>query len=157
LRLQDFLATQRRVSGLGIFTTDRFHLEARDDAKFDVNFEAVERNGWGTNIAEALPSTLRGVFYQTKIPQYFNVGGFATNVSSLIRWDAQKRRLMASLSAPPWHNPRYRYRVDLDLRNENWGLRQSSAGPAPSLGALNLSRESLDGEIASFGVGRWSW
>ncbi|MGH9784381.1 MAG: hypothetical protein ACRD88_09365, partial [Terriglobia bacterium] len=90
-------------------------------------------------------------------PEYFNLGYSATNISSLVRWDKQKRRLRASLSAPRRQNPKYRYRIGFDLRNENWDLRQSFKGPEPSLGALNLRRGAVNGEILAFRDGPWSW
>jgi tetratricopeptide (TPR) repeat protein len=157
LRQPDFLTTQARVDGLGIFPTYSFHLDALDDGKFDVSFRAQERNGLGNGKWDALLSTFRGVFYEAINPEYFDLGRSAINLSSLARWDIQKRRLAASLSGPLQLNPKYRYQVGLDLRNENWILRQSSVGPAPALGALNLRRYAVNGAITSLSSGRWTW
>lgn len=157
LRRQDFLTTQRRIEGLGIFPAYNLSLEARDDGKFDLGFQALENDGWGYGKWEGLLSTFRGAIYETIYPEYFNLGRSAINFTSLVRWDDQKRRLAASLSGPFQHNPKYRYQVGLDLRNENWVLRQSSGGPAPALGALNLRKYTVNGEIASFSSGRWGW
>lgn len=157
LRRKDFLTTQARVAGLGIFPAYKFHLDARDDGKFDLSFQAQERNGMGDNKWEMLLSTFRGIFYQTINPEYFNIGHSATNLSSLVRWDSQKRRLQISLSGPVAQNPKYRYQVSLDLRNENWDIRKSFKGLAPTLGALNLRKEAISGKITSFESGRWSW
>ncbi len=157
LRHQDFLASQGRIEGLGIFPTYNLHLDARDNGKFDLGFRALENNGWGNSPWEALVSTFRGAFYQTIYPEYFNLGGSAVNFNSLLRWDDQKRRLAASLSGPFQHNPKYRFRVGLDLRNENWVLRQSSEGPAATLGGLNLRRYRVYGQITSLSSARWGW
>ena len=157
LRLPDLLTTEARIGGLDIFPSYSFQLTAQDDGKFDVVFRAQERNGWGSNKWESLLSIFRGVFYQTVYPEYFNLNRSAMNVTSLVRWDAQKRRLAATFSAPLEHNPRQRYHLGLDLRNENWVIRPSFKGPAPTLGALNLRREAVDGAIASFSSGRWGW
>ena len=157
LRLPDFLTTQARVGGLGIFPAPVWHLEALDNGNFDIGFQGQERNGWGNGTWQALLSTFQGAFYQTIYPEYFNMRGSATNFSSLLRWDAQKRRLLASLSGPIAQNPKYRYQVGVDLRNENWDLRQSSQGPAPVLGTLNLRRSAVNGQVASLNSGRWSW
>ena len=157
LRLPDFLTTETRVKGLGIFPASRWQLEALPNGAFNMSFQAQERDGWGDGKWEALLSTFRGAFYQTAYPEYFNFRGFAINLTSLVRWDAQKRRLQASLSGPLAQNPKYRYQVGVDLRNENWDLRQSSEGPAPVLGALNLRRESITGEFASMNSERWNW
>jgi tetratricopeptide (TPR) repeat protein len=157
LSLRDFRTSRARVGGLGIFPAYSFHLDAQDDGEFDAIFHAQERDGWGNSKWEALLSTFRGAFYQTIYAEYFNLGRSATNISSLMRWDAQKRRLHASLSGPLGGNPKYRYQVGLDLRNENWDLRQSFKGAAPPLGALNLRKEAVNGEIACVSGGRWSW
>ena len=151
LRLPDFLTTQARIEGLGIFPSYRLGLDAKEDGKFDASFDAPERNGFGSTKWEALVSTFRGAFYETLYPEYFNLGGMAENISSLVRWDKEKRRVEAYFSAPAWHNPSYRYRVGVDARNENW------IDPQTLSGALNLRREAVSGEIASFSSGAWSW
>ncbi len=157
LLLQDFLTSQARLEGLGVFSAPSVQLAARDDGKFDTLLNLQERNGWGDNKWQALLSTLRGVGYDTIYPEYFNLGGSAMNIQSLVRWDAQKRRLGVDISAPLHQNPRWRYRLGVDLRNENWAIRDSFTGTAPVLGALNLRREEADAEITSFNSGRWGW
>jgi tetratricopeptide (TPR) repeat protein len=157
LGLENLLTSEKRVSGLGVFAEYNFELAAENDGKFDVNFHAEERNGFGSNPWLALLSVFRGVFYETLYPEYFNLGGNAVNISSLLRWDPQKRRLAVSYSSPVEENPKYRYEVGLDLRNENWSIVPSFTGPAPLLGALNLRTEALSGEISSLHSGRWDW
>ena len=70
LRLPDFLTTQSRVEGLGIFPVSSWHLEALDDGSFDMAFQAQERNGWGNGKWESaaldvpgrcLPDGLSGI------------------------------------------------------------------------------------------------
>jgi tetratricopeptide (TPR) repeat protein len=157
LRLQDLVASDKRVAGLGVFPRYKFDLSARNDGKFDVDFRAQELSGFGPSRWAALLSVFSGVFYGTVYPQYFNVGGSAINVSSLLRWDAQKRRLSVSYSSPLEKNPKYRYAVGVDLRNENWAIVPSFKGPAPLLGALNLRSQLLSGGISTFNSGRWDW
>ena len=157
LRLKDLLTSEKRVSGLGIFPQYNFELSARDDGKFDVNFRARELDGFGPNRWFALLSTFRGVFYQTIYPEYFNAAGKAINVTSLVRWDAQKRRLAVSYSAPLNGSPKYRYQLGVDLRNENWAVVPSFKGPAPLLGALNLRTEAVGAGVSSLNSGRWDW
>lgn len=157
LRLADLETSRVRIEGLGIFPAPRFELAAQPDNRFNLVLNLQERNRWGGNVWEALLSTFSGVAYQTIYPSYYNIGGTAMNVTSLVRWDAQKRRLAADLFAPLHQNPRWRYRLGLDLRNENWDLRNSFTGVAPLLGALNLRREAASAEIDSFNSGRWDW
>jgi len=157
LRLPELWVTEDRLQGLGIFPNNTFTLSARRDEKFDLAFHAHERNGWGDSRLEALLSTFRGVFYQTLTPEYYNIGNSATNVQSLLRWDAQKRRALVSLSGPLERNPRWRYRVAVDVRDENWAIRESFTGPAPPLASLNLRREGISATVTSFNSARWSW
>src|SRR5262249_48168284 len=42
-------------------------------------------------------------------------------------------------------------------RNENWDIRDSLTGLAPTLGSLNLRREAGGAEIQSFSSGTWGW
>ncbi len=156
--LQPELSTSRaRVEGLGVFTRPDFQLAARDDGKFDVTLNLQERNGWGNNAWGALLSTFRGVAYQTIYPEYFNLHHSAINVTSLIRFDSQKRRAAADVSGPLNGSPKRQYRVGVDLRNENWAIRDSFTGIAPTLAGLNLRREAASAEITSFESGRWDW
>jgi hypothetical protein len=155
--LPDYLSTQRRLAGLGIFAASRISLVAGEDTKFAANFDGKERNGAGDGKWGALLSIFRGLPYQTIYPEYFNLGGEAKNLTSLIRWDAEKRRVAADFSSPLERNPRYRYQLDLDLRNENWNIRPGFTGSGSLLGALNLRREAVGGTLASFNSGRWGW
>jgi len=157
LRRSDFLTSLTRVEGLQVFTSRRFQLEARSDGKFDIVLNLQERNRWGGNLWQSLLSTFGGVVYQTIYPAYFNWGGSAINVTSLVRWDAQKRRLESVLSGPLHQNPKWRYQIGFDLRNENWYIRDSFTGPAPVLSSLKLRREAGGATIESFSSGTWGW
>ena len=157
LLLSDLLTARARVDGLGIFPTSAFRLDAREDGGFDATFAAQERNGFGNSKTEALLSTFRGIGFQTIYPEYFNLAGSAVNIASLVRWDAQKRRLVSSWSGPLGLDPRRRYWVGLDLRDENWDLRRSFQGPAPALGQFKLRRNAVSGGVSSFRNAGWSW
>ena len=157
LRLSELQTTEARVSGLNIFPNYRFDLEARPDGKFDVVFRARERNGWGGAKWEGLLSLFRGLPFQTIHPEFFNIRRRAINFESLIRWDAEKRRLRTNLSGPFFGDSKWRYQLDLDLRNENWDLRRSFADPTPALGSLNLRKQAFTASVTSFVNGRLDW
>ena len=157
LRREELLATEARLNALEIFPSYRLDLLARPDEKFDLQFQAQERNGFGSTKLQALLGIFRGLPFQEVNPEYFNIGGSATNVISLLRWDAQKRRAWISLAGPFLRNPKWRYRLSMDGRNENWEIRKSFAGPSPALAALNLRREELRAEITRLIGGRLSW
>lgn len=156
LRLSELQTTEARVSALNLFTGARFDLEARPDGKFDVVFRARERNGWGANKWEGLLSLFRGLPFQTIHPEFFNIRRRAINSVSLVRWDSEKRRFWTSLSGPLSADPGRRYRLDLDLRKENWDIRDSSAG-APLRGALKLRKQAFVAGITSVVSGLWNW
>lgn len=157
MRLADFETSRVRLEGLEIFPAAHVQLAAKPEGKFDAILNLQERNGWGSNVWEALISTFSGITYQTIYPAYDNIDGDALNVVSLLRWDAQKRRAVVTLSSPLHNNPKWRYYLGIDLRNENWDMRTSFAGPAPLLGALNLRRAAGGVRICSFNSGRWGW
>jgi len=154
LRLADFETSLVRLDGLQVFPNPRIQLAARTEGKFDAILNLRERNGFGDNLWQALLSAFSGIAYQTVYPAYDNIAGSAINITSLARWDAQKRRLAASLSGPLHNNPKWRYQFGVDLRNETWDIRSSFAGDAPVLGSLNLRREIASATITSFDSGR---
>jgi hypothetical protein len=157
LQSSEFLATDARIRGLGIFPRYQFDLQARNDDKFDVWFRNQERNGFGSTKWEGLFLFLRGLPFLSVHPEFYNFHGEAINFVSMFRWDAQKRRVFAQLSGPFERRAKYRYEVVADLRNENWALTNSFTGPAPVLGSLNLRRESVGFALASHASGPWGW
>jgi tetratricopeptide (TPR) repeat protein len=156
LLLPQLQATQARVGSLNIFPNYRFDLEARSDGKFDAVFRARERNGWGATRWEGLLSVFRGLLFQTIHPEYFNIRRRAINFESLVRWDEEKRRFRANLSGPFSRDPKRRYQLGLDLRNENWDIRNSTGRPSLP-GGLNLRRQAFTAAVTSFVNGRLDW
>jgi hypothetical protein len=156
LRLPDFLTTNARVQSLGIFPRYQFDLRARDNDRFDVVFRNQERNGFGRTKWEGLFLFLRGLPFLSVNPEFYNIRRQSINFVSLVRWDAQKRRVTAQLSSPFERSAKYRYEVAADLRNENWDITNSFTGPALALGSLNLRREALRFRLASSEQWRWS-
>jgi tetratricopeptide (TPR) repeat protein len=157
LRRSQLQTTEARVGGLGIFPTYRFDLEARPDGKFDSVFHARERNGWGSTRLEGLLSLFRGLPFQTIHPEFFNIGRRAVNSQSLVRWDKEKQRFRTNLSGPLNGDTKWRYGLDLDLRNENWVIRRSFTGAAPPLAQVSLRKRAFTAGATSFANGRWNW
>jgi len=157
LQRQELLTTVQRLRALEIFPSYRLDLMARENEKFDLQFQAQERNGWGNSTLEALLGTFRGLPFQQVNPEYFNIGRSGTNFVSLFRWDAQKRRVAASLSGPFRGRPEWKYRLNVDGRDENWVIRKSFTGPSPPLAGLNVRRAEVSAEITRLVGWRWSW
>jgi tetratricopeptide (TPR) repeat protein len=157
LRLPDLLTSDVRIRGLGIFPSYQFDLQARDDGKFDIVFRNHERDGWGQTKLEKLFLLFRGLPFLSITPEFYNLRHQAINFVSMYRWDAEKRRFSAELSSPFKGNPKFRYGLIADFRNENWDIRNSFQGPAPLLGSLNMRRESVGATFSSFESGGWRW
>ena len=157
LRLADWHTTQTRIDTLAIFPSYHFDLQARDDGRFSLLFRNHEKNGWGRNKWEGLILLFRGLPWQSINPEFYNLRHRAINLVSMWRWDAEKRRAVAVLSAPLGSKPGREYGVSLDLRSENWNIRDSFSGPAPLLGSLNLRREAVAAQFVDVVSGRWNW
>jgi len=152
-----FATTALRLDGLGIFPAWTLHLNALPDGQFDAVFRAQEQDGFGSSPLEAALSAFGGLPYETVYPSYANLRHSATNVESLFRWDAQKRRAWIALSAPLNQLPWWRWQISADLRNENWAVRRSFTGTAPVLASLNLEREAFDATLTSLSTARLQW
>lgn len=157
LRLRQFEDTNARLRGLGIFPRYHFDLLARSDGKFDVVFRNQERDGFGDGKWDALLLALRGLPFQSVNPEYDNLHGRAIDFASLLRWDAQKRRIFAEASGPFEHGAKRRWDLTADLRDENWALRNGFAGPAPVLAGFNLRSQVAAFQLVSHAGARLGW
>jgi tetratricopeptide repeat protein len=163
LRLDEYRTTRSQLALLGIFPSFRFELvprpaaEGKESQTFDLLFRSTERDGWGQNRMEGLISLLRGTPYQTVYPEFYNLRHGAMNVTSLVRWDAQKRRLSASLAAPLKGNPQWRYEFHFDGRNEIWDLSQTFHSLGPPLDNLTVETARAGADIHEIISGRFDW
>jgi len=157
LTLDELLASNVRLRGLEIFSAYKVNLEARPDGRFDAGFRAQELNGFGNSKLQALVRIFSGALFEEITPEYYNLRGSGTNIISLFRLDTDKRRAVVAMNGPLAGNPKWRYRVGADFRNENWTVQTSFTGPSTFLGATNLRRESVSAEISRFVGARWTW
>jgi tetratricopeptide (TPR) repeat protein len=157
LRLNDFELTEAQLETLGVFPIRRWELVPAADDSYNLEFHAIEENGWGANKWAAALSALRGLPYETVYPEYHNAGESAINFDSLIRWDSQKRRLFASVSMPLQQSPKWRFDAYIDGRDENWNLTNSLFGAATPVTALKLRRAEVGAGVRHIETGRWSW
>ncbi|HUZ46040.1 MAG TPA: tetratricopeptide repeat protein [Terriglobia bacterium] len=160
LRLEQYRTTRARLEQLGIFPAFRLDLTPHPGGhsdRFDLTLSAVEQNGWGRNKAAWLLSLLRGAPYETVYPEYFNLHHSALNVQSLFRWDDPKRRIFASVSAPLARNPKFRYQLYVDGRNENWDVSQTFHVAGSPLTTFNMEKLEAGGGVRSIVNSRLSW
>jgi len=157
LQLSDLLATQTRIHGLGIFSSYNFDLKARDDGQFDVVFRNHENKGFGANKWEVLLNIFHDLPEQTVNLEFDNYHNQAINFISMYRWDAEKRRVQAEVSSPLGLDAKRHVSFGLDLRGENWDIRESSSDQASVLGSFNMRREAVHAQITTFQAARWNW
>ncbi len=152
LMLRDLASSRERLEFTDVFPAHRFELAPRLDGNFDLLLHVLERDGWGGSITERLLSVFKEIPYQTVHFDLFNIRGLAANFESFYRWDAQKRRLFASYSSPLRGDPRWRFKLWLDGRNENWSVPHTIS---PIL--FNLQKLKLGAGLASVISDRWEW
>jgi len=111
---EDVAATRARLEALGV-RRSRIELSAKPERRFDVAVSVLERPRWNSP-----PALLRGVAMQTAHFDGFNVRGSGANWTSLLRWDAQKRRVASTYEAPLGRDPDRRYALWADVRREVW-------------------------------------
>ena len=157
MRRADLASSEARLDGLGVFPAYSIKLDARQDGRFDADFHAIERDGFGNGWLQSMVSVFSGLPYETIYPSYLNLGRSATNFDSLVRWDAQKRRVWLSLSGPLKYLAQWRWQLAADGRDENWAIRGSFTGTAPLLGSFKLKREVASGTVTSIHSGRFGW
>ena len=157
MQREQYRATDVRLRSLGLFPVYEVGLQARNDGKFDAEFHAIERDGFGSNKWQALLGTLSGLPYETVYPAYFNAGHVGLNAESLLRWDAEKERVWVDAAEPLHGLPEWRWRMGMDARAENWIIRPSFTGAAPALGSLHLRRAVAGASLMSLVNGRTQW
>jgi len=157
LTVDALLTTQARLDNLGIFSSRRMELSPVDSGNYDATLHLAERNGWGDSKVEGVVSLLSGLPYSTIYPEFYNLGHDAVNLTSLARWDSEKRRISLSLSMPIYGDPGLRLRFYADARNENWNLSQTFLGSGTPPTDLNMRRAAVGVELGSVMNGHTSW
>jgi len=151
------LVTQSRLDNLGVFSNRRIELHPAESGNYDLTLHLAERNGWGDSKVAGIVSLLSGLPYATIYPEFYNLGRDAVNLTSLARWDSEKRRISLTLSLPLNGDPRFRLRLYADARNENWNLAQTFFGAGSPLTDLNMRRAAAGAEVHSVVNSHWSW
>src|SRR5437867_7289505 len=149
------LTAEARLDDLGIFSSRRMELSPAGN--YDATLHLMEKNGWGDSKIEGVVSLLSGLPYATVYPEFYDLGRDAVNLTSLARWDSEKRRLSLALSFPLYGDPSLQLRLYADARNENWNLSQTFLGTATPLTDLNMRRAAVGAEVHSIVNGHLSW
>ena len=151
------LATQSRLDNLGVFSNRRIELHPAEAGNYDLTLHLAEKNGWGDSKIEGIISLLSGLPYNTIYPEFHNLSGDAVNLTSLARWDDEKRRISLAFSTPLYGDPGLRLHLYDDARNENWNLARTFFGAGTPVTNLNLRRIAAGLGVRSIVNGSWSW
>jgi tetratricopeptide (TPR) repeat protein len=151
------LGAEARLDNLGIYPYRRVELAPAGGGNYDATLHMPERDLWGRPWWEGALSLLSGLPYETVYPEIHNLGYEAVNVTSLLRWDSEKRRAYVDVSSPLLRQSKYRFRAYFDGRNENWNLTNTFFGGGPALSDLNVRRVAGGAELRSVMNGYWSW
>lgn len=151
------LGAEARLDNLGVYPFRRVELSLASDGNYDATLHLPERDLWGDTWWEGALSWLSGLPYATVYPEMDNLGQESVNVTSLLRWDSEKRRAYADVSSPLLHASKLRFRAYFDGRNENWNLMNTFYGGGPALSDLNVRRVAAGAELRSVVNGRWNW
>jgi tetratricopeptide (TPR) repeat protein len=151
------LATESRLDNLEVFSNRRIELTPTETGNYDATLHLAERNGWGDSKVAGIVSLFGGLPYATVYPEFYNLGHDAVNVTSLARWDSEKRRVSLAVSTPLYGDPSLRLRVYADARNENWNLERTFFGAGAPRKDVNIRRVAAGAEFRSVENGRWSW
>ena len=153
LRFDDLKTSEATLQSLQVFSTPQYALQAKPSGDFDFVVRASEKNGFGSSKLQALIRIFRGLPYATIYPEYDNIGSEARSLTSLLRWDSNKRRAAVQFAAPLKHRPSIRYRFSADFRDENWLLSPTTAN---SFG-FHSRHYSFGAAIGQTVSGKWNW
>ncbi len=149
--------TETNLRELGIFADVRFRLTPRADQRYDFAVETEPRGQGGGRWWWRLFPYARSLPYQAVNVDVFNIRRSALNVTSLWRWDGEKRRFAADVTGRATASVGYRFGAD--MREERWDLRRTWYGDSAAA-ARNVNLRKLEvGAEALFRIGdtaRWS-
>jgi len=152
-----YLTTQARLDMLDVYPRMFFELQAHEDDSFALVFHGAEQTGLGGNKWLEAVSLLRDLPFQSVDPEFYNLNRTGLNWTFSYRWDDQKRRVFTEFASPLYQNPKFRYRIYFEGRNENWNLSNTIFPTNPQLATLNLERIASGAEIRFVESGRWQW
>ena len=152
-----WLETDARLENLGTFPERRLELAPAGERDYAAILHLSERDGRDNLKWPGLISLLDGAPYQTIYPHWYNLGSRAINFSSIVRWDAQKRRVFASTSLPVEGRADRTASFFVDGRDENWDLSRTFSGGVLPVNNLNLRSIEAGIDLRFVINGDWSW
>jgi hypothetical protein len=132
--------TERNLERLGIFSDPRFDLTPATNEEYRLTVRSQMLTQSLSGLAGRLLPLLRGLPYQQINLDWFNIERRAIRLTSLWRWDSDKRRIALEFRSPLAHGS---YALWTDLRDEDWDLNRSGVAPV----ALGVRSAAVGGEV----------
>ncbi len=151
----EFRTTGAELESLDLFPHTFYDLEAQPDGSFQLAWRATQRSSWRDLKWTSIAPMFRGLPYLSVYPEFYNLNGKGLNWVSFIRWDDQKRWFSSELAAPIAENPKERFRLYLEDRNENWNVTGTIVPFSGSSAGFNLRRTVIDLGVQSIPSWRW--
>lgn len=152
----DLRNARQNLDRLDAFGAYRVDLLARDHQQFDVEVKTMDRSTPGVGWLNHLARAGSGLPYQTLFFDLDNIGRSATNLTSIVRWDPDKRLIAGSISGPLIGRPKWRYLVAVDFRQELWDLTSARLFPGRS-DNLPLRRTAISAGVETGLTSRLTW
>lgn len=156
LTMKHYRETQQRLDLLQVYRSYRLDAIARPDGRYDVVFRNDERNRLGRSKASKLLNVFGRLPFQTVGADVYNLRGEGANLRLLYRFNAQRRRLFSSYSAPLRGDPKWRYGLNVDLRKENWDLRYPN-DLSDVARSLTLEKAAAAAQLQRILSADWRW
>jgi predicted double-glycine peptidase len=149
-------ATETNLDRLRVFANYRFDLAPRADQRFDLTVVAREKSPPMKHWIGRLLPIAGGLPFRT-VPIDIQSSHSAIQFGFFGRWDPNKRRVGLSFSAPLNLNPRMRYRLSADARDERWDFRRTYFARPEFLDSVVLRKIEAGAEL-EFGItGKLQW
>jgi len=140
LTLDRLRATESNLDRLGVLSTYQWTLTPQSGDRFDLAFRYLPAEHSSRGWLWKLAPMLRGLPYQAIHIDRRNIGRRAMDFTSLWRWDPNKRRIAAAFSGFLRTDPRFKYSLSLDMRDEDWDVTSTYRGQPGGLESLLLRR-----------------
>jgi tetratricopeptide (TPR) repeat protein len=128
--------TEHNLRRLRIFSEPRFELAPAQNSEYDFTVRAPALSQPLTGTLGRLLPLLRGLPYQNVSLDWLNLRQRAISLTSLWRWDPDKRRIAVNYRVPSANSA---YSIYTDLRDEDWVVTSNQA--------VNVRSAALGGQV----------
>lgn len=152
-----YLTSRTELNSLNLFPGIYYDLQSQSDGFFKLIWRNSERPRWNQFSVLNIIPMLRGLPYQSVYPEFYNLDGKGLNWRSFVRWDDQKRWYSTEIASPILQNPKMRFRLYFQDRNENWNITGTLSPHSSQRATFNLRRVAAGVAVQDIVNWRWQW